>query len=118
MAVKAKRTGTPGGGNIKDAILAKIDDLWTAHVEEVLRIIKESEDHKVTVGFSSDIDCSESAPSITIKMRFSETFTDSRKVQLDDPNQGTFTDVVQQAEKQPEKPKRGRNQNPIEEATE
>ena len=107
MAVKSKRTGTPGGENIKNAILAKATDLWDAHVEEVLRIIKESEEHRVTVGFSSEIDCSESAPSITIKMRFSETFTDSRTVQLDDPNQGTFTDVVNAAESQPQA-KRGR----------
>jgi len=118
MAVKAKRTGTPGGGNLKDAIMAKASELWDAHAEEVLRIIKDSEDHKVTVGFSSDIDCSESAPSITIKIRFSETFTDTRKVQLDDPNQGTFKDVVAAAEEQPKQKKKGRNQSAIAEATE
>lgn len=108
MAVRSKKTAaTPRGENIRNAIMAKVEELWNAHSQEVLDIIQESEDHKVTVGFSSEIDCSESAPSITIKMRFSETFTDSRKVQLDDPNQGTFTDVVAAAETQPT-PKRGR----------
>jgi hypothetical protein len=117
MAVRQKRTGTPGGENIKNAIMAKAAELWDAHCEEVLRVIKESEEHKLTVTFGSSIDCSESAPSITIAMRFSETFTDSRKVQLDDPDQGTFADVVAAAESEPPK-KRGRNQKPIQEATE
>lgn len=117
MAVKKHAAKTTPGKGIKNALLEKAAELWEAHAGEIMELVEESEEHKLTVGFSLEIDCSESAPNVTVKIRFASTVTDSRKVQMDDPNQTQFTDVVQHADKEREK-KRGKKDKEPEPASE
>jgi hypothetical protein len=98
MAVKKKNGSNPTDSAIVNAICAKVRELYEKHAEEIAQVREDSEDRKVTVTFPAMIDCSESAPKVKISMRFSTSVTDSREVQLEDPNQGEFTDIIEQVE--------------------
>lgn len=70
-----------------DQITAAIADLLNTHAEEIGNTIDESDNRNATVTFGVELDCSESAPTINVKCRFSSTTTDKRTIRCDDPNQ-------------------------------
>lgn len=95
MAVASKRSGKmPKGENLLAAIVAKVQDLGVTHMPGILRFIEEAENKKEKVTFGVEIDMSESEPLVTVAIRYSQSVTDKRSVQLDDPDQGTFADYV------------------------
>jgi len=87
--------------------MAKMEELWEIHKMEIEQILDASEDKKVSCSFKLMIDTSESAPSLTTRLSFSEVHTDERKSQLTDPNQGTFTDIEEAAKPQ-KAPRKGK----------
>ena len=99
MSVKSKGGSKAKDGNVCAAILDAIETLWNKHAPDIHRIRQESEDKAIVVNFSNDIDCSESEPMVTTRIRYSESFTDKITNRLDDPNQGTFTEITEAAEK-------------------
>jgi len=100
MSVKSKDGRKPKDGNVCAAILDAVETLWNKHAPEIHRIRQESEDKSIVVNFSNDIDCSESKPMVTTRIRYSESFTDKITNRLDDPNQGTFTEITAAAAEQ------------------
>lgn len=106
MGVQKKASKTPKGQNLLAAMVAQIEKLGAKHMPAILNFIDEAEDKKEKVSFGVDINCSESEPQVMVSIRFSQSVTDRVSVVLDDPDQGTFKDVVKDAEK--EKEKRGK----------
>lgn len=94
MAVsKKKRDASQLGklANAGDAIAQAVKELFETHAAEILSVIEESEDRKLSVAFGVDIDDSESEMSLKTKIRFAQTVTDIRLSRLDDPNQLNFS---------------------------
>lgn len=87
MAVKSKSTPDPNEAAIKRAIIQAVDELLEQHGPDVKRVRRESEDDTVTVGFKALIDCSESEPTVTVDIRYSQAVTDRRVAKLDNPDQ-------------------------------
>lgn len=83
--------------------MTRAEELLAAHEDEIAAILEDSEDNKVGVTFNLLIDASESQPKMTVRIRFSEVHTDERVVQMDDPNQGTFSAIVEVAKKRKSK---------------
>lgn len=105
MAVKKKTTKQPPGHNLKAAICAQVDELLTNHIKEILEWIDTSEVKKQNVSFGVLIDCAESEPKVEVSIRFSQSITDSRTVQLDNPDQGTFEQITEEATEETNKRK-------------
>lgn len=91
MARQKLESKVPLNAATIEEIKAAIGDLLQQHAEEVAEVIEESDGRSATVNFWVDLDCSESAPNIDVKMRFSASVTDKRTIRCDDPRQGTFT---------------------------
>lgn len=88
MAVKKKtNSGLKLTGEIIGKINSAIADMLENHAEEIGEVIEQSETSAATVSFGVDLDCSESAPSIDVKLRFSSAVTDRRKIHCEDPSQ-------------------------------
>lgn len=100
MAVKGKDKKMPKGSNLAAATIAQIEELLKKHMAGILQFIDEAEDKKETVSFGVKINCSESEPQVEVGIRYSQSVTDKRSVVLDDPDQGTFKPVVEQADKE------------------
>jgi hypothetical protein len=93
MAKKANKSSAANLFNeeIRGEITQKIDELLEKHGRELSDAIEESEEHKLPVRFTVDVDCSDSAPAITIGMRATVgTLIDSRVIHCTDPNQTEF----------------------------
>lgn len=119
MAVK-KKTAAEGHNMdtvIRDAIAASVAKLYERHAHEIDELRRESETQEVTINFAAGIDFSESTPTVTVGIRYTKSYTDKMVSQIDDPSQGTFSEVVAQAEAQPVLPKRSRKK-PAEDAGE
>lgn len=89
MAVPKKNQKQPSGHGriILERIIEYITDLWETHQVEILDLAEESENDKVTVNFTNEIDFAESEPALKTKIRFTRTVTDNRSGILNDPNQ-------------------------------
>jgi hypothetical protein len=107
MAVAKKNSKKPAGENLVMAIVAQVEEMMRKHVGAVLQFVEDSESRKEKVNFGVDIDCSESEPHVKVSIRYSQSVTDSRSVVLDDPNQGTFKPLVEAAESETKKKKKG-----------
>jgi hypothetical protein len=94
MARKTQQSNLALGAETVTEILAAIKDLLETHSEEVSTAIDESDDKKLTVNCGIDLDCSETAPSINVRLRFSTSVTDKRTIRCDDPAQMTFTTLT------------------------
>lgn len=79
---------------IVDKILQGIREMLEANAEGITETLNESDAKVLAVGFPMTIDCSESAPEIDIKMRYSMAHTDRRQVHCEDPHQGTFDVII------------------------
>lgn len=98
MGVKKKSGKAPKGQNLLAAIVAQVEELGRKHMGGILDFVEQAEDKKEKVTFGVEIDCSESEPNVTVSIRYSQSVTDRRSVVLDDPDQGTFKEVVEVAE--------------------
>lgn len=106
MAKKALKSSLPLNDKLIQQVCESIADLLTKHTTEISENIEEAEDRNTTVNFAITLDCSESAPNVDVRMRFSSSVTDRRTLRCDDPNQMSFTSLTQeelQAEKDAEK---------------
>ena len=103
MAVKKKQSKHPKGQNLIAATCAQVEDLMRTHIEGILDFVDNAEDKKEKVSFGVNINCAESEPQIDVTIRFSQSVTDSRTVQLDNPDQGIFVPVVIQAKEETER---------------
>ncbi len=97
MAVKKK--GQKKGRNepllspeTLEAMHEDIGDLYKQHEEELMGVLDESEDKKVTITFSVQIDKSETEPQLKTTLRFSTSVTDSRLRTLSNPMQPELVD--------------------------
>lgn len=100
MAKKQNEPPPVTEGSI-DAIHTGINKLWQNHSEEIEKVITESKDRAVTVNFKVDINKSNPAESVDIGIRFSTAVTDKVKYTLDDPNQGSFREIIGEVEGEP-----------------
>ncbi len=98
MAVKKK--GQKKGRNepllspeTLEAMHEDIGDLYKQHEEELMDVLDESEDKKVTITFAVQIDKSETEPQLKTTLRFSTSVTDSRLRTLSNPMQPELVDV-------------------------
>ena len=94
MAVSRKKKGNEELGKLAhagEAIAQAIRDLFETHAPEILAVIEESEDRKLSVAFGVDIDDSESELTLKTRIRFAQTVTDIRLSRLDDPNPILFS---------------------------
>lgn len=80
---EAQRLGT----EVRDAVLANVGELLDEHMAEILNVIEESETGKLSVGFPTGLDFSESEPSVQTFIRFATTVTDKRVKKLENPDQ-------------------------------
>lgn len=80
----------PMDETIQRAIAQAVHELYGVHAEEIRTVRDESEKRSVTVAFGAEIDCSESEPTVKVRIRFAATITDVRTTRLDDPNQRSF----------------------------
>lgn len=95
MGVKNKNKKEVKGSNLIAAAVANFEAMLREHIAEALAFLDESEDKKTTINCATTFDLSESEPQVESKMRFSQSVTDKRTSVLDDPNQGTFTTLLQ-----------------------
>lgn len=80
------------GPDTRAQIIACFNSLLDEHGTRITAAIDDAADHKMPVTFVLDIDCSESAPQVDLKIRFTpETVTDVRSVVCKDPSQHEFT---------------------------
>lgn len=70
-----------------------IGDLYKQHESELMEVLDESEDSKVSITFTVQIDKSETEPQLKTSLRFSTSVTDSRLRTLSNPNQPELVDV-------------------------
>lgn len=96
MATKDKKKGQkpskPAGEvpQVVTAALVGVRELYSVHYDEIRSILDDSETKKVTVNFAVEVDESESAPTVEVRVRFSQAVTDKRITRLDDPAQVSF----------------------------
>lgn len=91
MARKSTKSNLVLNEKIQEQVLEAIGELASEHAEEIQTAIEEADDKKQTVNFAVELDCSESAPTINVRCRFSTSVTDRRTIRCDDPNQETFS---------------------------
>lgn len=75
-----------------EAMHEDIGDLYKQHEEELMGVLDDSEDKKVTITFAVQIDKSETEPQLKTTLRFSTSVTDSRLRTLSNPNQPELVD--------------------------
>lgn len=80
--------------SLKEKFDVVTDALWEMHQEKIARMIDESKVAKGTVGFTLSIDYTQSAPTAEIGIKFGKPTTDSRKLQLADPDQGVWEEMT------------------------
>jgi hypothetical protein len=96
MAVKSKKAGLPAFNEMVGKVTEAIGELVNVHSEEIAEAINESEKRQLTVNIGLDLDCSESAPKVEVKLRFTpSTVTDNRTIQMDDHDQGKLAIYTQ-----------------------
>lgn len=114
MPKKKKTTNDEGlMGHFITQFLDRAQELLEKHADGIQTVLEDSEDQKVGVTFNLLIDASESQPKETIRIRYSEVHTDERVVQLDDPKQGTFSAISEEA-KGPGRPRKSKSAEPEE----
>lgn len=91
----------------KDSILEGITRLWEKHGAFAIEFAEDSDAQQVSVSFKVGIDLSKSDPITSVHIGFSQKVTDEVKFTLDDPNQGTFTELMESPG-----PKKGENAEP------
>ena len=88
MGVKKKKTeASPMHEQIAEGLIQAVKELYNHHSGEIQENLDESESKKLAIGFNCELDCSESEPMVTVKIRFSTSVTDKRVFRVDDENQ-------------------------------
>ena len=75
---------------ILKSILMRTESLYRKHAAEIAKVREESDEKKVSIGFSVLVDCSDSAPKVRTRIRYSQTVTDELIDSLEDPSQPTL----------------------------
>lgn len=96
MTKAKKKTGDADStlGQLKAQFIKRTSELWDKHEEEVLQILEESEEKKMTLSFAAQLDLSESSAQVKTVIKFSQNVTDSTEDTLDDPNQLFMPEIV------------------------
>lgn len=97
MARKARKNKETKNTVLMDAIMEGVKKHLVNHLDEALVIADESENKKVSISFPCLIDMSKTETGVDVKMRFSQSVTDSVSYTLDDPAQGTFEEITKAA---------------------
>lgn len=89
---KSQKPSKPAGEvpQVVTAALVGVRELYSVHYDEIRSILDDSETKKVTINFAVEVDESETAPTVEVRVRFSQAVTDKRITRLDDPNQVNF----------------------------
>lgn len=74
------------------SIVMRAEGLYRKHAGEIAKVRDESDDKKVSLTFSVLVDCSDSAPKVRTRLRYSQTVTDELIDSLEDPSQPTLFD--------------------------
>src|SRR6187455_1736199 len=77
-------------GGILKSLEQNVGTLYRKHAHAIEKVQDDSDEKKVVVNFSVLIDCSDSAPKVKTRIRYSETVTDELIDSLEDPNQPTL----------------------------
>lgn len=104
MARKQISGDPPPGATLLTCIKSQITKLWEAHAHKVLQYQDESADKKIKVNFTVDIDGSGVEFAVDTGIRCSQAVTDHVKSTVTDPNQGEFTEIIEDLG-EPEEPK-------------
>ncbi len=97
--------------SFRKSIVEGIERLWEKHGAFALEFAEGSDKQKVSVSFPVEIDLSKSEPVTSVGIGFSQRVTDEVVFTLDDPDQGTFSELM---ESKPEGkgPNKGESEEP------
>ena len=101
---------------MRDAFTLRIGDLWDAHIDEALTLLKEAESSEVTLNFACELNFKESVPKMKSRLRFTRSYTDERDDEFD-PNQTEMGGLVDAAKAEGSR-RRGRKAKPAAEVKE
>ena len=91
--------------SFRDEFLRQAEELWDEHEEQINAILTFTRDKRTGVAFKLNIDDSGSKPVLETSIRASKGFSDKRTSEMDDPAQGTFTEITEGSKKGPGRPK-------------
>jgi len=77
-------------GGVLKSMIQNIEQLYRKHALAIEKVQQDSDEKKVTINFAVQIDCSDSAPKVKTRIRYSETVTDELIDSLEDPAQPTL----------------------------
>ena len=115
MARKNLTSNLPLNEQTTHQVLDAIKEMIETHSDQIQETVEESDKKCATVTFGVELDCSESAPTIDVKMRFSSSVTDRRTIRCEDPNQITFTDSIVPPAEVPNKKRKKKGEEAAEE---
>ena len=72
---------------MRRAVVRRIGELWEDHESEFLNVVEETDNRKISLGFTVQIDMGQPTFAVTTKIGFSARVSDDRKDTFDDPNQ-------------------------------
>ena len=91
----AKKPLTEGtDAAMHEAIIDGVRKMLKKHGGEIRQLIGESEQNMASISFPVKIDGSEAETTIKTGIRFASTVSDSVTSRLDDPNQGTWEEIL------------------------
>lgn len=64
------------GQELKERFVKRVGELWDIHYDKASKVLKDSEDKKITITFKAKIDFSESSPKLKSGIRYAEVNTD------------------------------------------
>jgi len=99
MAVQ-KKNNTPSAKTIKEMgeeFTNQATALWKKHIKEALAILEEAEEPIITLNFKVKLNFAETYPKLTTGIRFSQSYTDEKVAEFDDPNQLPLPNVTKEA---------------------
>jgi hypothetical protein len=101
MAVAKHKGKLPRPSNLAEVILKGVELLLTRdnhkNIQDALELIDDSEGGTLKLNMPITVDCTESAPQITIDLGYTKSYRDRRVMQMDDPDQAKFHFVDQSA---------------------
>lgn len=103
--------------SMHEAILDGVRKMLRKHSAGIRQLINESEQNMASISFPVKIDGSEAETTIRTGITFSSRVSDSVTSRLDDPNQGTWQEILSEPEgEKPKKANKGKEEEETEEA--
>jgi hypothetical protein len=90
MSVQRKASKEASPERVQEGINAGVNHLYSRHADAIEAIRRRSEDECITVNFAVDINGSESEPSISVGIRYTESHTDKVVSKLPPKGQEVF----------------------------